>query len=206
MTKWAEAKPLSDKSAVQVAWFIYEDVICRYGCPAVIQSDNGLEFVNEIIKQLLEKFKIWHQRVSPYHPQANGMIERFNRTLGEALSKLEEAHDWDKFVKLTLMSYNTSQQNTTCMTPYYLMFGRDPKLPIKEVTLLENTILDRMIELIHKVPIFRESAKVAIKRAQKKMKESYQVQQTKEFAVGDQVLYDDSPNYHSKLEPKWVGP
>ena len=93
LTKWAEAKLLPDKSAMQVAWFIYDKIICRYGCPAIIQSDNGLEFVNEIIKQLLEKFQIWHQRVSPYHPQANGMIERFNRTLGEALSKLEETHD-----------------------------------------------------------------------------------------------------------------
>ena len=60
MTKWAEAKPLPDKSAVQVIWFIYEEIICRYGYPAVIQSDNGLEFANEIIKQLLEKFEIWH--------------------------------------------------------------------------------------------------------------------------------------------------
>ena len=60
MTKWAEAKPLPDKSAMQVAWFIYNEIICQYGCPAIIQSDNGLEFINEIIKQLLEKFQIWH--------------------------------------------------------------------------------------------------------------------------------------------------
>ncbi len=50
MTKCAEAKLLSDKSAVQIIWFIYEEIICRYGCPAVIQSDNELEFVNEVIK------------------------------------------------------------------------------------------------------------------------------------------------------------
>ncbi len=93
MTKWAEAKSLPDKSSMQVAWFIYDEIICRYGCPAIIQSDNGLEFVNEIIKQLLEKFQIWHQRVNPYHPQANEMIERFNRMLGKALSKLKETHN-----------------------------------------------------------------------------------------------------------------
>ena len=66
MIKWAKAKPLPDKSAVQVIWFIYEKIICRYECPAIIQSDNKLEFINKVIKQLLEKFKIWHQRVSPY--------------------------------------------------------------------------------------------------------------------------------------------
>ena len=121
--------------------------------------------MNEIIKQLLEKFQIWHQRVSPYHPQANGMIEHFNRMLGEALSKLEEIHDWDKFVRPTLISYNTSQHSITRLTSYYLMFGRDLKLPIKEVTLTEKSIFDRIIELIHKVLMIRESAKVTIKRA-----------------------------------------
>src|SRR6266498_6056336 len=134
------------------------------------------------------------------------MIERFNRTLGEALSKLEETHDWDKFVRPTLMSYNTSQHSITRLTPYYLIFGKDLKLPIKEVRLTEKSILDRVIKLIHQVPMIRESAKVIIKRAQQRMKHDYSVQQTKEFAIRDQVLYDDSPNYHSKLEPKWVGP
>ncbi len=70
----------------------------------------------------------------------------------------------------------------------------------------ERSILDRVIELIHQVLMIRESAKVAIKRAQQRMKHDYPVQQTKEFAIRNQVLYDDSPNYHSKLEPKWVGP
>ena len=58
MTKWAEAKLLSNKSAKQVAWFVYKEIICRYGCPQIIQSDNGLEFVNEIVRELLKQFQI----------------------------------------------------------------------------------------------------------------------------------------------------
>ncbi len=113
MTKWTEAKPLPDKSARQVAWFLYEEIICRYRCPQIIQSDNELEFVNEVVKELLKQFQIWHQTVSLYRPQANGMIEWFNRTLSEALFKLKEVYNWNKFVKSTLMAYNTSQQNST---------------------------------------------------------------------------------------------
>ncbi len=60
MTKWVEAKSLPDKIGVQVTWFIYKEIICRYGCSAIIQSNNRLEFVNKVVKQLLEK---WHQRV-----------------------------------------------------------------------------------------------------------------------------------------------
>ena len=56
MTKWAEAKPLPDKSARQVAWFLYEEIICQYGCSQIIQSDNGLEFVNKIVRELLKQF------------------------------------------------------------------------------------------------------------------------------------------------------
>ncbi len=122
------------------------------------------------------------------------------------MSKLEEVYDWDKFVKPTLMAYNTSRQNSTKMTPYFLMYGRTTRLPLEEEVLSRTTLLDRVITMVHKLPIFRESARIAIKRAQEKMKQEYSVQQSIKFQVGDQVLYDDSPNYHTKLEKKWIGP
>ncbi len=105
MTKWVEAKPLFDKSARQVVWFLYEEIICRYGCFQIIQSDNGLEFVNKVVRELLKQFQIWHQTVNPYKSQANSIIERFNRILSEALSKLEEVYDWDKFHIGTQITY-----------------------------------------------------------------------------------------------------
>src|SRR6266498_3501522 len=108
------------------------------------------------------------------------MIERFNRILGEALSKLEEVYDWDKFVKLTLMAYNTSRQNSTKMTPYFLMYGRTARLPLEE-ELSRNMLLDRVIMIVYKLPIFRESARIAIKRVQEKMRQDYPVQQNTKF-------------------------
>src|SRR6266542_550377 len=133
------------------------------------------------------------------------MVERFNRTLSEALSKLEEVYDWDKFVKLTLIVYNTSQQNSTKIIPYFLMYGRTARLPIEGEVLSRSTLLDRVITLVYKLPIFRENVRIAIKRVQKKMRQDYPVQQSTKFQVGDQVLYDDSPNYHTKLKKKWIG-
>jgi len=64
--------------------------------------------VNEVVRELLKQFQIWYQTVSPYRLQVNGIIERFNRILSEVLFKLEEVYNWDKFVKPTLMAYNTS--------------------------------------------------------------------------------------------------
>ena len=78
MMKWVEVKPLPDKLAVQVAWFIYEEIICRYGCLAIIQSDNGLKFVNALIAKLCKEFGIFYQQIILYRSQANGLVKRFN--------------------------------------------------------------------------------------------------------------------------------
>ena len=84
------------------------------------------------------------------------MIERFNKTLSEVLSKLEKVYDWNKFVKSTLIAYNTSQQNSIKMTPYFLMYGRTARLPIEGEVLSKSILLNRVIILVHKLPIFRE--------------------------------------------------
>src|SRR6266542_148462 len=92
------------------------------------------------------------------------------------------------------------------MTPYFLMYGRTARLPLDEEVLSRNTLLDRVITMVHKLPIFRKSARIAIKRAQEKMRQEYPIQQSTKFQVEDQVLYDDSLNYHMKLEKKWIRP
>src|SRR6266542_1486733 len=98
------------------------------------------------------------------------MIKQFNRILSEVLFKLKEVYNWDKFVKSILMTYNTSQQNSTKIISYFLIYNRTARLPIKGEVLSKSTLLDKAIILIHKLPLFRESARIAIKRAQEKMK------------------------------------
>src|SRR6266540_2251338 len=128
------------------------------------------------------------------------MIERFNRTLGEALSKLKEVYNWDKFVKPTLMAYNTSQQNSTKMTPYFLMYERTARLPLEEEVLSRTTLLDRVITMIHKLPIFRESAKVIIKVL---YKGTYKV--ADHMGVRKQPINGDHlKRYHKRTEPRVV--
>jgi len=100
------------------------------------------------------------------------------------------------------MAYNTSQQNSTKITLYFLMYGRTARLPIKGEVLSKSTLLDRVIILIYKLPLFRESVRITIKRVQEKMRQDYLIQQSIKFQVEDQVLYDNSLNYHTKLEKK----
>ena len=66
-TRWPEARPLKIATAVTAADFIYEEIICRFGTPKVIQSDHRMQFVNKVIKELTAKFQIKHNLFSPYH-------------------------------------------------------------------------------------------------------------------------------------------
>src|SRR6266542_260491 len=92
-TKWPIAKALKEATAKAVSKFIYQKIICEHGCPEVLQSDRGTHFVNRIIEDLTEKFRIKYRLSSPYHPQTNGLVERFNQTLCEKLAKLSEKTD-----------------------------------------------------------------------------------------------------------------
>ncbi len=103
------------------------------------------------------------------------MIKWFNRTLSEALFKLEKIYNWNKFVRSTLMVYNTSQQNSMKMISYFLIYSRIAKLLIKKKVLSRSILLDRVITLVHKLPLFRESARIAIKKAQDKMRQNYPI-------------------------------
>ncbi len=86
-TKWTEAQAIEEADAQNIATFIYQEIISRHGVPSILISDRGTEFVNELITILCREFKIRHVVTTAYHPQANGQVERMNKTLKDLLSK-----------------------------------------------------------------------------------------------------------------------
>jgi len=200
LTKWPEARALKRADAASVVDFIYEEIICRHGCPKIILSDRGTHFRNQMVDLLLQKFEIKHYLSTPYHPQTNGLVERFNRTLCESLAKLiDDVTEWDLFIPSVLFAYRTAQQSTTKITPFYLTYGRQANLPISENGKTENTILDRLNEILLKLPHVREQTKLQIKKMQQKQKDYHDQQITREinFQIGDKVLmYDAAKDKH----------
>ena len=98
-SRWPEVRPLKAANAETVATFIYEEIICRFGAPRILQSDRGTHFVNEVIQKLTKRFRVRHSLSSPYHPQSNGLVERFNKTLCEGIAKVaEELGFWDQYI------------------------------------------------------------------------------------------------------------
>jgi hypothetical protein len=212
-TKWPEAEAVSEATGQRVADFIYQVIICRHGCPNILLSDRGTHFRNEIVDGLLKQFEIRHLLSTPYHPQTNGLVERFNRTLCESLAKITDGkEDWDQHIAPVLFAYRTSKQASTRLTPFYLLYGRKPQMPTTEMNeILHSTLLDRLFTLIEELPQQQEEARKNILKSQKKQKERHdrKVKPIRKFKIGDKVLmYDAARDKHftGKLRPKWKGP
>eukprot|EP00731_Ephydatia_muelleri_P034765 Em0075g18a len=124
-SKWPEAAPLKDKTAASVALFLFE-TFCRFGCCEVIISDQGREFVNKVKEQLFRLTQTHHKVSSAYHPQTNGLTERFNQTLQASLIKVVNSSqdDWDEHLSAVLFAYRTSVQKATKLTPFEIMYCR----------------------------------------------------------------------------------
>src|SRR3954447_20034241 len=144
LTKWPEVSATPASDAKTVVEFIYENIICRHGCPNYILSDRGTHFRNQVVEGLMNKFEIKHLLSTPYHPQTNGLVERFNKTLCESIAKVtKNLQEWDNAINSVLFAYRTAKNSTTKFTPFYLTYGREARLPI---TALENETLEINLE------------------------------------------------------------
>jgi len=156
LTKWPKAKALPDAKALSATNFFYEEIICRHGCPKVLLTDRGTHFVNELLDALCQQLGTKHSLSTAYHPQTNGLVERFNRTLCEALAKYanEEKDDWDLYIPSVLFAYRNMKHNTTKFEPFYLTYGRKATLPIDCNNIITkeddevNILLERTQQLI----------------------------------------------------------
>ncbi|KAB5526007.1 hypothetical protein PHYPO_G00146730 [Pangasianodon hypophthalmus] len=130
-TKYAVAIPTPNQKARTVAKCLWENFIVHYGFPEKLHSDQGPDFESKTIKELCDLAGIHKVRTTPYHPRGNP-VERFNRTILSMLGtlKAQEKTHWRDFVKPLVHAYNCTKHETTGFTPYELMFGWQPRLPI----------------------------------------------------------------------------
>ena len=221
LTKWPEARAIPNAKASLVVLFFYEDIICRHGCPKEILTDRGTHFVNEMLDSLCENLGVKHKLSTAYHPQTNGLVERFNRTLCEALAKYINEHkdDWDLYISSVLFAYRTKRHSTTRHELFYLMYGRDAVLPVEfAISTSQNEcptehcsddLLDRVHTLTGKVIGDRLETQDVIHKAQEKqiLRHDDNLREVVRFKIGDSVLlYQSQLRGKKKLEDRWKGP
>jgi hypothetical protein len=131
-SKWVEAFALPDHQAVTVADILVTELFCRFGTPRFIHSDKAPEFMGECLTEICRLLEIKKTNTTPYRPQSDGLVERFNRTLIGMLSKLcsENQTDWDTFLPYVMCAYRATQNDSTGYSPNKLMLGHEITLPI----------------------------------------------------------------------------
>ncbi|CAI5669579.1 unnamed protein product [Oreochromis niloticus] len=208
-TKFAVAVPTPNQRARTVAKALWENFIVHYGVPERLLSDQGPDFESKTISELCEIIGMKKIRTTPYHPRANP-VERFNRTLLQMLGTLsdnEKLH-WKEYVKPLVHAYNCTKNDVTGYSPYVLMFGRQPRLPIDlvfglPVNAQKKSHSQYVSDLKHRL---EESFKIATSNAQKnaernKTRFDKQVVDST-LNVGDRVLFHIYHGVNRKQFPK----
>ena len=222
MSGWVEARAVLNKEAKTVALFIWEDVICRHGVFWRMVLDGGGEFKGEVI-DLLNRWGVDRVQVSAYHAPGNGMIERGHQPLKNALSKLGD--DWVTNLAAVLFADRTTVHGPTGYTPFYMVYGREPILPVESKfptwrTIFTEEVTDRskLLELrARQFQMREEDAEEAIYRKTRRRqegKEAFDARhriRAKPLEEGDIVLRHDSVreidmSSRRKLDFRWLGP
>ena len=127
-TRWVEAVPLTSITSEAVSAALVKHWIFRFGPPVSVHSDQGMQFESDLFANLCATFGMRKTRTTPYHPQGNGALERFHRTLKERLITANSNKDWVTNLSPALFAYRTVPHSTTSMTPFQLTFGFTPQI------------------------------------------------------------------------------
>ena len=202
-TGWAEAYPISNRTGEAVVQKLCRDYIPRHGVPTIMIHDNGTEFTNSTVQDYLCKLGVEVRRTTPYHPQTNGKLERWHRSLKDILRKLvnNNISAWEEHLGSALLAYRQSVSETTGYSPFYLLYGRRARYPTNrapEATTVLGQRLERMGDALHEACINTQKSK------ERYIKDAIKHANAVPIKVGDRVLpraYERAP-----FDSKWDTP
>ena len=209
-TRFVRAVPIPDEKAETVAKVLLDEWISIFGPMEKLMSDGGTNLVSKVVESLVEQLGIGRMQSYAWHPQANGTVERWNRTVARDIASFMTTGKtyWDEHVALECLRYNTSVHTSTGMTPFVAMFGIEAFEAWCEVDLEqmdeEPDALSERLSFLHKKLLSKE------KRARVRGKAQYdKVVRETQYAVGDRVLMWSTKigkDEGKKIVKPWTGP
>ena len=223
-TRFTMAIPIANITACNVARTFINKWIYLFGAPEKLLTDNGTQFTGEVMKMVDNIMGIKHIMTTAYHPECNGLIERFHRFLKEKL-KIAAIHrslnffgedSWDHLIPSIVHAYNITPHSATKFEPYRLLFGRQPQLPLRMARIREvkgrktKGYQEFLEELTRQFGILHNKAYKNIKGANKRMAQRINRDREEfEFALYDLVMYYVGNKWTGnikKLTNNWKGP
>jgi hypothetical protein len=220
-TKWVEATSYANVTKQVVVRFIKNQLICRYGIPSKIITDNGSNLNNKMMKELCKDFKIEHHNSSPYRPKMNGAVEAANKNIKKIIQKMVVTYkDWHEMLPFALHGYRTSVRTSTGATPFSLVYGMEAVLPVEveipsmrvlmEAKLSEAEWCQSRYDQLNLIEEKRMTALCHGQLYQKRMKQAFDRKvRPREFKEGDLVLkkiLSFQQDSRGKWTPNYEGP
>lgn len=214
LTRYAETAALPTGSATEVADFFVHQLLLRHGAPRVLLSDRGRTFLSQTVQEVLAACAVIHKTTSAYHPQTNGLTERFHRTLAHMIATYVSSDhtNWDAILPFVTYAYNTAIQSTTGYSPFELVHARQPTSLLDTVleytpTEPHTTLLD---DLVSRAEDSRQLARLRTVQHQQERKTRHDsIHKNVSFQPGDLVLVSlptRKPGLSEKLLPHYIGP
>jgi len=177
-TKFCMGIPLPDQTSETIAEAFVDRFICILGAPKAILTDQGRNFISDLMKKVAKIFRI---RTTVFHPQSNGSLERSHHALGEYLKQYaSDQKQWDKWIpykwSLAIFNHNTSVHEVTKHTPYELVFGKVARIPSNELLATEDKLAsynDYLINLVTQLHAIQTNAQKNVVEAKFKSKKYY---------------------------------
>ena len=218
-TKWIEAVPLANQKAETVARAFVENVVARHGVPVKLLTDQGSNFELELMKEVFRILGVHKLQTSAYHPQTDGQVERFNRTLKTIISSYVNSNhnDWDRHLHLALFAYRTSVHSSTQISPFKAVYGREAISPLvllgnkeKPPTSLISNYSDELEQKFREIhAMISENITTAQSNQKRLYDERHRVCQSEILNAGDIVWLHSTVvpiGGSSKFHKPWTGP